>query len=236
MSVTTGQAVILAGGLGTRLGKITQVTPKPMVDVDGRPFLEHLVVRLRSRGFTDFVMLVGHLGEQIIEYFADGSEFGVSIRYSVEKELLGTGGAMKQAEPLLAERFMVLYGDSYLPIDYAAPMAVFESSGKLGLITVYSNVPRIARNNVAVGPGGLVELYDKSAETPEMNGVEAGVLFMRRGALSLVEPGKFSLEQTLFPKLIKRGELMGYVAGERFWDIGTPEGLEAARRKLHDID
>jgi NDP-sugar pyrophosphorylase family protein len=230
------QVVILAGGLGTRLKPITQVMPKPMVEVDGSPFLEVVVERLKRRGFDDYVMLVGHLGDQIIRHFADGSEFGVKIRYSVEKELLGTGGALKQAEALLAEKFMVVYGDSYLPLDYREPMGAFEKSGKQGLITVYSNHPKIAKNNVELGTDGLVKLYDKSAETPTMNGVEAGVFFLTRQSVASLEPGKFSLEQTLFPKLIKRGELMGCMTSVRFWDIGTPEGLEAARRALHDLD
>ena len=228
------QAVILAGGLGTRLRPITQAIPKPMVEVGGRPFLEQLLLRLSRRGFDDYVLLVGHLGDQIIRYFADGSELGVRIQYSVEKELLGTGGAMKQAEGLLQDKFMVLYGDSYLPLAYERPMSLFESSGRSGLITVYPNRPRIAKNNVCLGSDGLVKLYDKSAETPEMNGVEAGVFFMRKEALSLAEPGKFSLEQVVFPKLIKRGDLLGYFTETRFWDIGTPEGLEEARRTLND--
>jgi NDP-sugar pyrophosphorylase family protein len=87
-----------------------------------------------------------------------------------------------------------------------------------------------------MGPDGLIRLYDKAVERPSMNGVEAGVFFLKREALAGLETGKFSLEQTLFPKLIKRGELMGYMTGARFWDIGTPEGLEAARRVLHDLD
>ncbi len=231
------QVVILAGGLGTRLGPLTKVAPKPMMDVYGRPFLEHLILRLKARGFDDFILLVGHLGEQIIQYFADGSELGVRIRYSVEKTLLGTGGALKQAEAMLDERFMVVYGDSYLPLDYAKPMALFETSGTQGLITVYDNIrPKIAKNNVVLGTDGLVKLYDKKTERSSMNGVEAGVLFLRRQTVAGLEPGRFSLEQTLFPKLIKGGDLMGYVTSARFWDIGTLEGLEAARRTLHDLD
>ena len=230
------QAVILAGGLGTRLRPITQAIPKPMVDVGGKPFLEHLLMRLKRHGFTDYVLLVGHLGDQIIKCFADGSDYVVKIRYSVEKELLGTGGALKQAEGLLHENFMVLYGDSYLPLRYEAPMALFESSGKAGLITVYPNRSKIARNNVWLDSNGIVRLYEKSAESPEMNGVEAGVFFLRKDALSLAEPGKFSLEQVIFPKLIKRGDLLGYFTDARFWDIGTPEGLEEARRALNDLD
>jgi len=192
---------------------------------------------LKARGFDDFILLVGHLGEQIIQYFADGSELCVRIRYSVEKELLGTGGALKQAEAMLDEMFMVVYGDSYLPLDYSAPMKSFEASRKQGLITVYDNIrPKIAKHNVVLGTDGVVKLYDKAAEGPSMNGVEAGVFFLRREALAALEPGNFSLEQTLFPKLIKRGDLLGYITSARFWDIGTPEGLEAARRALHDLD
>jgi NDP-sugar pyrophosphorylase family protein len=234
--VALRQAVVLAGGLGTRLRPITQVMPKAMVDVNGRPFLDMLLRRLRRHGFEDCVLLVGHLGDQVIKYFADGSELGMRVRYSVEKELLGTGGALKQAEEMLDERFMVIYGDSFLPIEYAVPASLFESSGKVGLITVYRNLPRIARNNVWLGSDGLVRSYGKAVESKEMNGVEAGVIFLRREALEFVGPGKSSLEQVLFPQLIKRGELLGYFTGTRFWDIGTPEGLEEARRVLNDAD
>ncbi|MBI5001391.1 MAG: nucleotidyltransferase family protein [Euryarchaeota archaeon] len=230
------QAVVLAGGLGTRLRPITHTIPKPMALVDGVPFLELLVKRMKRRGFDEAIMLIGHLGEQIHEHFGDGSKFGIRVKYSIEKDLLGTGGALKQAEPLLEDGFMVLYGDSYLPIEYAEPMAMFEKSGKTGLITVYSNNPRIARNNVALDDAGLVLNYRKKEESPGMSGVEAGVFFLRKDALAGCPTGKFSLEETVFPKLIKRGELLGWMTGARFWDIGTPEGLEEARGILHDAD
>jgi NDP-sugar pyrophosphorylase family protein len=230
------QAVVLAGGLGTRLRPITHTVPKPMVLVDGVPFLELLTKRLMKRGFEEMIILVGHLGKQICDHFGDGSKFGVRIKYSIEKELLGTGGALKQAEPLLAESFMVLYGDSYLPIEYAEPMAMFEKSGKTGLITVYGNDPRIAKNNVQLDDAGLVLDYNKKEEGRGMNGVEAGVFFLRKSALAGSPSSKFSLEEVVFPQLIKRGELLGWFTDARFWDIGTPEGLEEARGILHDLD
>ena len=114
------QVVILAGGLGTRLGPLTRPHPKPMVPVKGVPYLEHQLRLLARQGLTDIVLLTGYLGEQIEEYFGDGDRMGLRLRYSRELEPLGTGGALRQARPLLEEAFLVIYGDSYLRIDYAA--------------------------------------------------------------------------------------------------------------------
>jgi NDP-sugar pyrophosphorylase family protein len=115
------QAVILAGGLGTRLRPLTAKRPKAMVSIAGRPFLEYQIGLLRDAGIDDIVLCVGYLAEQIIDYFGDGSSFGVRLRYSVERErLLGTAGAVKQAEPLLTDIFFLTYGDSYLRLDYRA--------------------------------------------------------------------------------------------------------------------
>src|SRR5690348_17236437 len=132
------QMAILAGGLATRLRPITETIPKSMVPVQGKPFLEHQIALVRAHGVTDLVLCVGHLYQPIEAYFGDGSRFGLRIRYSVEADrLLGTGGALKQAEPLLEDRFFLMYGDSYLLYDYAEVMA--RARDHEALMVVYHN-------------------------------------------------------------------------------------------------
>jgi len=131
------QAVILAGGLGTRLRPITNTIPKPMVNVGGRPFLEHVIELLKKNDITDILLLTGHLGDIIERHFGDGRKFGVHITYSREHELLGVSGALFLAYPKLNDSFLLLYGDNFLPIDYKNLMHFYTQSKKLGVIVSY---------------------------------------------------------------------------------------------------
>ena len=146
------QAVILAGGLGTRLGPITARVPKPMVPVAGVPYLEHQLRLLERQSIRNVVVLTGYLGNMVEEYFGDGRRLGLSIRYSRENTPLGTGGALRLAAQLLDEQFLVIYGDSYLAIDYRDVAQSLAVSGATGLVVVYDN--RLAdtsvRNNICL--------------------------------------------------------------------------------------
>jgi NDP-sugar pyrophosphorylase family protein len=224
------QAVILAGGLGTRLRPLTAKRPKAMVSIAGRPFLEYQIGLLRDAGIDDIVLCVGYLAEQIIDYFGDGSSFGVRLRYSVERErLLGTAGAVKQAEPLLTDIFFLTYGDSYLRLDYRAVWDYFQRSHKLGLMVVYRNENRFDRSNVVVADG-LVKVYDKERTLPGMDYINFGVSLLRKEALSLVPSGIPYSQEEWYAQLIERGELLAYEVRERFYEIGSPRGLEEFRR------
>jgi NDP-sugar pyrophosphorylase family protein len=221
------QAVILAGGLGTRLWPLTKTVPKPMVPVAGAPYLEHQLRALADHGIRDIVLLTGYLGEQIVEHFGDGSALGISVRYSREASPVGTGGALRDARDLLADRFLLIYGDSYLPIDYPEVLHKLAESGARGLLVAYDN--RLAdtsvKNNVDVDDASYVTRYEK--DSPDTLGyVEAGVLAFRREIVDLIPPGVVSLEKEIFPKLIARRELIAYVTRQRFYDIGTPERLK----------
>lgn len=228
------QAVILAGGMGTRLRPLTYEVPKSMIDLGGEPFLSRLIRWLRGQGISRVLLCIGYMGALIEEHFGDGSALGVKIEYSREQVPMGTGGALALASPLMDESAVVLYGDSFIPIKLDAPEVLFSSSNRLGLITVCDNHLRIAKNNVRMEPDGRITRYDKTGCAQGLNGVEAGVTFLRKSALSLLPPGRASMEEALFPKLINTGQLIGYLTPERFWDIGTPEGLEEARRHLCD--
>jgi len=227
------QAVILAGGLGTRLWPVTKSIPKPMAPVAGVPYLEHQLRVLGQQAITDIVILTGYLGEQIEEYFGGGSRLGLRIRYSRELTPIGTGGALRQARDLLEEDFLLIYGDSYLPIDYRAPLELLRARDATGLLVLYRDPSgeTDVHPNVAMNAEGLITRYDKESRgDPELQYVEAGVLAFRRQVVAQIPippDGVVSLEKEVFPKLIASHALLGWPTSERFYDIGTPERLRA---------
>jgi NDP-sugar pyrophosphorylase family protein len=224
------QAVILAGGLGTRLGCITKNIPKPMVLVAGKPFLEYQIVELQRQGFCDILLLVGHFSDQIQSHFVDGQRLHVSIRYSAETTPQGTGGGLKLAASMLQDEFLLIYGDSYLPIDYRAVVARMATNLDVtGVAVLYDNLePTTVNNNVAMDEYGYITKYSKDSHADaDLQYVEAGVLVFRKTLLELLPTGRpVSLEQEVFPLLIARRHLIGYVTHQRFYDIGTPERLQ----------
>ncbi|MDD5111131.1 MAG: sugar phosphate nucleotidyltransferase [Candidatus Altiarchaeota archaeon] len=226
------QTVIIAGGLGTRLRPLTFEVPKPMVLINSRPFVEHLVLMLKKQGMKDFVFCVGYLSEQFVSHFGDGRRFGVSIRYSVEDEPLGTGGALRKAKRWLDDSFITVYGDTYVPIDYRRLAAYHSKKGRMGTATIYDNSKHIAVNNMRLGKDGLIAAYDK--KNPEgMEGLDAGVCVFNKSVLKFIPEGrKVSLEMEVFPQLIARHELAGFKTSKRFYDMGTPERLRETREKL----
>lgn len=234
----TAQAVILAGGLGTRLWPITKEVPKPMVPVAGAPYLEHQLKLLQRQGFRDIVLLTGYLGEQIETHFGDGSRWDLRIKYSRETTPLGTGGALREALPLLHDDFLLLYGDSFLPMNYAGVLGRLRETSTLATVVVYDN--RLAdtsvKNNIALTTNGFVARYDKDrAQDTELTHVEAGVLALTRGAVELIPTGKVSLEQEIFPRLIEQRQLSALSTTQRFYDIGTPDRLRVIEEYLqHD--
>ena len=238
--MSTTQVVILAGGLGTRLQPVTAQIPKPMVPVAGVPYLEHQLRLLAEQGLSDVVLLTGYLGEQIEDYFDNGSRLGLSLRYSREPTPLGTGGALRDARQLLADEFIVIYGDSYLPMEYATVVERLRSCNASGALVLYhdptgeTDVP----GNVAIDEQGFVVRYDKSgANDPALRFIEAGVLALRRSVIELMpKTGAVSLEQQIFPKLIERRALVGLPTTQRFYDIGTPDRLRAIEALLTKRD
>ncbi len=223
------QAVILAGGLGTRLRPLTERIPKVMASINGKPFLLYLLELLRSRGVNDIVLLIGYLGEQVRGFFGNGAKIGLRIRYSEERErLLGTGGALKQAQSLLGNHFFVINGDTYLPIDYSKVDRVFQQAGKKALIVVYNNREDTGvKNNVELDKDLMIVRHDKESTDISLKHAEAGVLVLRREALEVIAEGcSISLEKGLYPTLIHQRELAAYVTEQRFYDIGTPKQQE----------
>lgn len=214
---------ILAGGLGTRLGAAVADTPKPLVEVAGQPFLLHQLRLLAEHGGGDVVLCVGYLGEQI-ERRIGGMQFGLRIRYSYDAPGLdGTLGALRRAAPLLPERFLVMYGDTYLRLDYRDAAARWRASGLAGMMTVFRNDDRWDRSNVLYADGRVVA-YDKRTPRPGMRWIDYGLGGFDTAALGRAGGGERDLS-ALQQRLADCGELFGYEVHERFYEIGTPQSL-----------
>jgi NDP-sugar pyrophosphorylase family protein len=217
---------ILAGGLATRLRPLTETIPKSLVEVNGEPFLWHQLRLLRENGIDRVVLCVSHLGEQVRDSVGDGRKFGVHIDYSFDgPTLLGTAGALQRAQPLLGESFFVLYGDSYLPIDWRSVEAAFRASGKAGLMTVYRNESQWDTSNVEFVDGRIVA-YNKKLRNPRMRHIDYGLGVLHAAALARVPDGKSWDLATLYQELVDARELAAFEASNRFYEIGSIGGIE----------
>ncbi|HEY78246.1 MAG TPA: NTP transferase domain-containing protein, partial [Dehalococcoidia bacterium] len=219
------QVAILAGGMAKRLGSLTSNRPKSLIEISGKPFLEYQLDFLRKGGITKVVLCLGHMGEQIARHFGEGRRCGVSISYSFEDSLLGTAGALRRARRLLDDSFFVMYGDSYLFPDFNQVMAFFNSHKKLALMTVYKNYDRYDRSNTVV-EGNLVKLYSKTEKTDDMIYIDYGLNILSQDCLEFIPENQlYSLEE-LFTRLIEKEELLAFEVKERFYEIGSPQGLK----------
>jgi NDP-sugar pyrophosphorylase family protein len=223
--VSSLPVALLAGGMATRLRPITEKIPKLLVEVAGEPFFSHQLRLLRAAGLTKIVLCVGYLGQQIVDLYGDGAKWGVQIDYSFDgPKLLGTGGALIQALPKLGDAFYVLYGDSYLPVDYRAVGDFFLRSGQLGLMTVYENHGRYDTSNVEFAGGRLLR-YDKKNKTPAMHHIDYGLGVFRAAAFDGFPRHEVVDLATVQTQLCQQGQLAGYEIKERFYEIGSHEGL-----------
>ena len=229
------QALILAGGEGTRLKPITEKIPKSMVEINNKPFLEYQLELLAKNGISDVILCVGYLWEQIKDYFGDtftsktGSK--IALKYSVEPRLLGTGGAIKNAERFIGDFFFLIYGDTFLPINYQALGQLIIKKNTIGVTSVYKNLDKIVNNNIKVDESGYVIKYNKHQASQDMTGVEAGASVFTKRLLEYLpteipEDHTISLEIDIYPKLIIQRQLFGYITDIRFYDIGTFERIK----------
>jgi N-acetyl-alpha-D-muramate 1-phosphate uridylyltransferase len=223
------QAVILAGGLGRRLGDLAGGLPKPMVDIEGRPFLELQLELLLRHGVRNIVLCIGYQAAKVREHFGDGSKLGIDLDYSVEENgLLGTAGAVKAAEHLLQDQFVLTYADSYLRMDYVGAYDQFRENDRLGMMVVLRNDNQYDRSNLEV-EDGFVKAYDKVSPTAQMHYINFGVSFLRRDALALVPSGVPYSQEDWYQDLIRSDNLLAYETFERFYEIGSPTGLTEFR-------
>jgi NDP-sugar pyrophosphorylase family protein len=221
------KVAILAGGFGTRLGELTRGLPKPMIEVAGRPYLEHVVDSFASRGLRDFVMLTGYRSDVIEQHFGDGSPFGVRIAYSVESEPLGTGGAIRDARPLLGDRFILTFGDVLRRYAYDDFIAKHEGENCLAAYE------RIYVGNTEIDGDRVVRFDKKALELPY---IDAGFSLMDATTIDMLPPsGAASFEEIVYAGLAARGALACEVVDHNFFDIGTPEELARTRAALEKL-
>lgn len=223
------QIVILAGGLGTRLRPFTKTIPKPMMKINGVPFLQILLKLLKTKGISDVVLCVGYLSNVIEDFFQTGKNFNMNIKYSKEKEPLGTGGAIKNAEIFLEDEFIVINGDTFVDIDYSKLTDFSHEKGKLCTMCGYANDEKnnAIVNNLFIDSKGNVISYSKDKELSELNCVDIGVYYIQKKALEFFEnKHPLSFELDVFPKLIALNEVAGYFNEEKFYDIGTLERVK----------
>jgi N-acetyl-alpha-D-muramate 1-phosphate uridylyltransferase len=219
---------ILAGGLATRLRPITERIPKSLVEVAGEPFIVRQIDYLRRQRVRHVVLCIGYLGEMIEAVVGDGSRFGLSVSYSTDGPvLLGTGGALRRAGPLLGEACFVLYGDSYLPVDFGAIEAEFWASGQPALMTVLYNEDRWDKSNVLFVNGKLAE-YDKREPRPEFTYIDYGLSIVKREILESHPANEAFDLATVYHSLSLEKRLHGYEVFKRFYEIGSPSGLSEA--------
>ena len=216
---------ILAGGLAKRLRPTTDTIPKSMIAVAGEPFIAHQLRLLRRERVTDVVVCTGYLGNRIEHFVGDGRRFGCRVRYASDGErLLGTGGAIRRALPLLGEHFFVMYGDSYLDIALAPVYEAFLAAGLPALMTVFRNSGKWDTSNVEFTEG-VIRRHDKVHRTPAMQYIDFGLgIFTASAFAGYATDTPFDLSQ-LYSILAERGQLAGYEAPARFYEIGSPAGL-----------
>lgn len=220
------QAVVLAGGLATRMRPHTERVPKSMLEVAGRPFIDWQLELLAASGIREVVLCVAHLGEAIRAHVGDGARHGVSVRYAVEEpgRLLGTAGALRAALSLLTPRFVVTYGDSYLPFEYGALLGLLERHQDCeGVMAVYRNAGRFEPSNV-VTDGTRVLRYRKGPVGPEFDHIDYGATALRREVVEALPPGVPLGLDRVQEDLAARGRLRALVVHERFFEIGSPAG------------
>lgn len=223
------QAVILAGGYGTRLKPFTDTNPKPMYPFEGKPFLEYLIEQVKSFGIRDIVLLLGYLPEKIMDYFGDGSRWDVHIQYSVTPVEYETGLRIKSAERILAERFLLLYCDNYCPIDFSRLVQTHFSQGALLTFTAYRNLDGYTKNNLKIADDGMVEAYDKKRAMPGLQGVDIGYAIVEKQILQLLPKENHNFEAVVYPELVQKRKLYAVATEHRYYSVGSWERIELTK-------
>jgi NDP-sugar pyrophosphorylase family protein len=207
-----------------------------MLPVAGRPFVDWQIERLARAGFGEIIFCIGHLGAPIREHVGDGTRHGISVRYSDEGEALhGTGGAIRHALPMLSDAFLVTYGDSFLPFDYAAPLATLLAHEDCeGVMTVYENAGRWDASNVKTD-GEWVLRYEKGSPDRALRFVDYGAIALRRRVFERLPARQAFGLDGLQTELAESRQLRAFIATERFYEIGSPAGLDDLERHLKEF-
>lgn len=232
------QAVILAGGEGKRLRPFTLRNPKPMVLVNGKPFLGYLINLLKENGIKEVVILTGYLGDKIEEYFGNGSKFGLQIKYSFTplKNESGqeneSGLRLKNAQDLLDNYFLLLYCDNYWPLQLNKLTKYYKDHPSDSLVTVYSNLDHSTKNNISLNKKGYVKKYDKTRNEKNLNGVDIGFFIVNKKTIEQLPKSNSSFELNVLPQLIKKRRLSGYLTNQKYYSIGDMPRIKLTEQFL----
>lgn len=219
------QAVILAGGRGTRMLPYTQTLPKTMIEFHGKPFLQYMIEMLCEQGFDRYLLLLGYLPEVIQNHFGDGRRWGVHIDYSVSDADTLTSRRVQLAQHLIDSNFLLMYCDNYWPMQMDKMWDKFIAAEVPAMITVYSNKDQFSRDSVVVGDDGFVKVFDRARKAPGLRGVEISYAILAREVLELLPQQEMLIEEALYPHLAQQGRLAAYVTDHRYYSVGSIERL-----------
>ena len=234
------QAVILAGGQGKRLKPFTANNPKPMLPVNGKPFIEHLIILLKNNRIKEIVILTGYLGEKIEKYLGDGSKFGIKIKYSYTPFLNESGKEnesglrLKNAQYLLDDFFLLLYCDNYWPLNLEKLTGFFKTHPSDILVTAYSNLDNSTKNNILADSFGYVSKYDKTRQEQNLNGVDIGFFIVNKKVLKLLPRSNSQFEKIVLPELVKNKRLSAYLTDQKYYSIGDLKRAQLLAKFISD--
>jgi D-glycero-D-manno-heptose 1,7-bisphosphate phosphatase len=214
------QAVILAGGRGERMRPLTDIRPKPMIEICGKPFLEHQILMLREQGFRRVLLLLGYLPEVVQDYFGDGGKWGIEIDYSITAVEDNPGRRIKLAEQKLEDCFLLVYCDNYWPMQMDRMWRRFVDAGAPAMLTVYANEDNYTKHTLKLDEAGFVVVYDKTHKRTDLQGTEISFAILRKELVGFLPDTNVSLEETLFPVLIQNRQLAAFVTHHRYYSIG----------------
>ena len=228
------QAVIIAGGMGTRLKPFTDTAPKPMYPFEGVPFIEYLVKQVKSFGIDRILILLGYLPEKVMEYLGDGSKYGASITYDVTPVENETGKRLLAAKSKMDKEFLFMYCDNYCPISFERLVADYEKNQALIQITAYANRDKYTKDNLLLGEDGKIEKYDKKRITEGLKTVDIGYAIVNREALSLMPEENVNFEAAVYPQLVEQGRMFATVCEHRYYSVGSWERIELTKEFFRD--
>lgn len=229
------QAVILAGGMGTRLQPFTNDNPKPMYPIRGVPFIEYLVMQIKEFGIYNILILLGYMPEKIMNYLGNGEKYNLSIEYAVTPPAFETGERLIQADEKIEDIFLLLYCDNYCPVDFGGLLRDFQTNDAVIQISAYTNEDHYTKDNLLVAENGCIELYDKKRTSPHLEGVDIGYALVKKEALELfqdkkdaVQSGNFEL--VTYPELVRQKKLYATFTRHRYYSIGSWTRIENTKK------
>jgi D-glycero-D-manno-heptose 1,7-bisphosphate phosphatase len=214
------QAVILAGGKGVRLEPFTLGKPKPMYEFNQTPFLSYLLLQIKQYGITDVVLLLGYMAEVIINYYHDGSQFGMRLSYDVTPVEYDTGSRLRHAQNLFQDEFLLMYCDNFCPLDFEKMERQFFESKTEAQITAYANKDAYTKGNLIIRDG-IVKVYDKSRRQDGLEAVDIGYVFLHKNVISAIPDENVNFEECLYPQLVQEEKLGAFMTEHRYYSVGS---------------